>query len=347
MTLSASLARSGAPPPAAQPMQTTRRCDSAVLVLRALGLGDAVTAIPALRGIRRAWPDRWVLLAADPRIGGWLRDLGIVDEVLPTRPLMPLAWPPPAVIGSSGHVAVNLHGRGPQSHRLLAATGPDRLVGFRQPAAGQLQGPGWRADEPEVDRWCRLVHSVGGRCGPEDLRLPPPEQSSGEVLLHPGAGAPARCWPARRWAALVAHLASAGLPVALTGGAVERPLCAEIMSMADDLAEPTTGVSNLAGRLTVSGLARHVARARLLVCGDTGVAHLATAYGARSVLLFGPTSPRHWGPAVDADRHTVLWHGDDDHPGDPHGAAIDPALASLTVDEVWAAVDRALAAGQR
>ena len=41
-----------------------RNCDQAVLALRALGLGDALTGIPALRGIRRAWPDRFIALAA-------------------------------------------------------------------------------------------------------------------------------------------------------------------------------------------------------------------------------------------------------------------------------------------
>jgi hypothetical protein len=45
------------------------------------------------------------------------------------------------------------------------------------------------------------------------------------------------------------------------------------------------------GRTDVGALAALVAHARLVICGDTGVAHLATAYGNRSVLLFGPMPP--------------------------------------------------------
>ena len=331
-------------------MHITRTCDTAVLVLRALGLGDALTAVPALRGIRRAWPDRWLLLAADARIGGWLRSLGLVDEVLPTPALRPLIWPPPAVIGTSGHLAVNLHGRGPQSHRTLAATVPDRLVAFRQPSGAHLDGPTWRRDEHEVDRWCRLVGSAGGACGRDDLLLPAAGPRSGEVLLHPGAAAPARRWPADRWAVVAARVAGSGHPVALTGGPAESDLCDDIVASARHLAGATANVRSLAGRLDLPALAARVAAARLLVCGDTGVAHLATAYRTRSVPLFGPTSPRLWGPAIDPDLHTVLWHGRDGAAGDPHGDTVDPALAAITTGQVLAAIDRSLATdltGQR
>jgi ADP-heptose:LPS heptosyltransferase len=42
-----------------------------------------------------------------------------------------------------------------------------------------------------------------------------------------------------------------------------------------------------------------------VVCGDTGLAHLAVAHGTPSVTLFGPVSPRHWGPPR-AQRHIAL-----------------------------------------
>jgi ADP-heptose:LPS heptosyltransferase len=99
---------------------------------------------------------------------------------------------------------------------------------------------------------------------------------------------------------------------------------------------------NLAGRLSVAALAELIAGAALLLAGDTGPAHLATAYGTPSVLLFGPTSPVRWGPVIDLDRHVVLWHGGTGN-ADPHADQLDPALARIKVAEVLAAAFELLA----
>lgn len=298
-----------------------------VLVLRALGLGDALTGVAPLRGVRRAWPDRRLVLAAPGGVGDWLAGLGVVDAVLPTDGLEP-AWLSTTPTWPGGHLAVNLHGRGPQSHRLLQATRPARLVAFGCPEAGH-QGPRWEPEEHEVDRWCRLVRSAGGDCGPEDLRLPGPGEHGPAVVLHPGAASAARRWPADCWTDLACRLVRSGHPVVLTGSAAEERLC-------DSVVQQVPVARSLAGRLDLAGLADLVGAARLLVCGDTGVAHLATALGTPSVLLFGPTPPRWWGPAIDPERHTVLWHGEG--PGDPHANRVDPALAAITPGEAWAAV---------
>jgi ADP-heptose:LPS heptosyltransferase len=87
----------------------------------------------------------------------------------------------------------------------------------------------------------------------------------------------------------------------------------------------------LAGRTGLRELASLVAGAALVICGDTGVGHLATAFGTPSVLLFGPTPPSRWGPPVRRSRHRVLWAGS---VGDPHGDRIDPGLARLTEEDV-------------
>jgi ADP-heptose:LPS heptosyltransferase len=126
-------------------------------------------------------------------------------------------------------------------------------------------------------------------------------------------------------------LAAGGIDVRLTGGPDETALCAGI---AEAAGLPPT--ASTAGSLDLPGLAELVGTSRLLVCGDTGVAHLATALRTPSVLLFGPVSPRVWGPAIDLDRHLVLWHGDGT--GDPHGSTIDPALLRISVPEVLDAV---------
>ena len=93
-------------------------------------------------------------------------------------------------------------------------------------------------------------------------------------------------------------------------------------------------------RLSLLELVALVGRARLVVCGDTGVAHVASNYRTPSVLLFGPVSPAAWGPPADGP-HRVLWHGDGT--GDPHGQQTDPALLAITVPEVLAAADEVLA----
>lgn len=312
-----------------------------VLVLRALGLGDALTGVPALRGLRHRFGDAPIVLAAAGPPAALLAESGVVDAVLPTAGL---TGPPPAAelaarFGTRRHVAVNLHGRGPRSHRLLQGGQPDELIGFANAEAG-AHGPRWRPGEHEVTRWCRLVDSAGGRCDPAGLRLPVPPgcpvRSCGHVLIHPGAASGSRRWPPRRWAAVAAALARLGRSVLVTGGPGERALAGQVTAAAG-----LPGPACLAGTLSLRDLCGLVASAALVCSGDTGVAHLATAYAAPSVRLFGPVSPSQWGPVVDTDRHVVLWHGDGT--GDPHADSPDPDLLRITVPEVVLAARTMLA----
>ncbi|MDQ3822907.1 MAG: glycosyltransferase family 9 protein, partial [Actinomycetota bacterium] len=72
-----------------------------------------------------------------------------------------------------------------------------------------------------------------------------------------------------------------------------------------------------------------------VVCGDTGVAHLATAFATPSVVLFGPTPPSLWGPPPGRTWHRALWAGGR---GDPHADAPHPGLLEIRVDDVLAAL---------
>jgi ADP-heptose:LPS heptosyltransferase len=300
-----------------------------LLAYRALGLGDLLTGVPALRALRRAFPGHELVLAT-PRALAPLAELsGAVDAVLDVRALEPL---PPAAHGAD--VAVNLHGRGPESHAVLRAAAPRRLIAF---GCGADPGPRWRPGEHEVVRWCRLLRESGVPADPADLDLPrppwpAPEAAAGATLLHPGAASPARRWPPERWAQVARAELAAGRPVAITGDAGERPLALRIAEAAG-----VDAARVLAGRTGVPELAAAVAAAGRVVCGDTGVAHLATAFGIPSVVLFGPVPPAEWGPPPDRDRHTALWAG---RRGDPHADVPDPGLLEIGPD----AAVRALAA---
>jgi ADP-heptose:LPS heptosyltransferase len=148
--------------------------------------------------------------------------------------------------------------------------------------------------------------------------------------VHVGAAAPSRCWPEDRFTAVARWARARGHRVVLTGSASEAPVAGRVAAAAgvphDDV---------LAGRTDLADLAAVVASARLLVAGDTGVAHLASAYRTPSVLLFGPVPPTEWGPPLSGP-HTALWHGTGR--GDPHGRTTDPALLRIGVEEVVAAM---------
>jgi ADP-heptose:LPS heptosyltransferase len=305
-----------------------------VLILRALGLGDFLTGVPAYRAVRRAFPDHRIMLAAPAALADLVPLTGAIDQLLPTAELAPVHWP-----GPPPDLAIDLHGRGPASHRLLAAPQPARLITFGGRHGGGFAGPPWRAGEHEVARWCRLCAESGIPADPGDLLLhgrPPPNASAGCILIHPGAAAASRRWPADRFAAVARELATGGHHVQLTGSAAERVLALDVARLAG---LPPRSV--LAGRTSLAGLAARTASARLVISGDTGMAHLATACALPSVTLFGPVPPAEWGPPAHP-RHQVLWRGLAGHRGDPHGSRADPALAAITVPEVLTATQRAL-----
>jgi ADP-heptose:LPS heptosyltransferase len=300
-----------------------------LVVLRALGLGDFLTSVPALRALAGAFPDHRRVLAAPAVLEPLVRLSGTVDEVVDTGPLQPLD---PSL--HRADVAVNLHGRGPQSHRLLLDAAPERLIAFRHPEVPESAGgPPWTPAEHEIQRWCRLLRGSGVPADPARLDLaPPPEPPAvkGAVVIHPGAASAARRWPAERWAQVAAHQAEEGHAVVLTGSTGERELCLDVAERAG-----LPGRAVLAGTTDLLGLAAVVAAATRVLCGDTGVAHLATAFGTPSVVLFGPVAPAEWGPPPDRPQHVALWAGGR---GDPHGAEPDPGLLRITVDDVLAQV---------
>ncbi|MCC5033684.1 glycosyltransferase family 9 protein [Streptomyces sp. WAC 00631] len=310
-----------------------------LVVLRALGLGDLLTAVPALRALRRAHPAHELVLAAPARLAEAALATGAVDRLLPAAApgrAVPerIAWtgPPP-------DIAVDLHGNGPESHLPLRDLRPARLMAYAHPDTPGIPGPQWRDDEHERARWCRLLDWYDVPADPDDLRIPLPGRPSpapGAVVLHPGADAGARCWPADRYAAVARVLIAAGHRVVVTAGAGEGALA---RSVAGRAGLPASAVLGGDADVPFQDLAALVARARAVVVGDTGLAHLATALGTPSVVLFGPVAPRLWGPPDDP-RHRALWHPDGPgaRPGDAHGERPDERLLRITADEVLAAL---------
>lgn len=108
------------------------------------------------------------------------------------------------------------------------------------------------------------------------------QPQSDYCVLHVGARSPLRLWPVDRWQALARTLERRGLAIVLSAGKGEEALVQAI--------DPQGQYRSYAGRLDLAQLWRLVANARLLVCPDTGIAHLAKITDTPAVVLFGPGS---------------------------------------------------------
>ena len=160
----------------------------------------------------------------------------------------------------------------------------------------------------EVRRQLDLVATVGVQIADERLSLAVSDnhyqrvrhllQSRGLnveqpwVVMHPGATALSRRYPADAFAAVARRLAlDANCHVVFTGTEPERSLVESIQS--------AMGVESVAlvGELTLAEMAALLAIAPLLIANNTGPAHMAAAVGTPVVDLYALTNPQHtpWG----------------------------------------------------
>ncbi|MFJ6537501.1 glycosyltransferase family 9 protein [Paenarthrobacter sp. NPDC091711] len=301
-----------------------------LLALRALKLGDLLVAVPALRGLSRAFPEHRILYAAPAWIAEALELVGGIHH-LPTPGLDdPLRVPRGAV-----DIAVNLHGNGAESRLRIEELQANRVVAH---ASNGMDGPEWITGIPERERWTRLLNWHGIDADPSDYRLNRPAVASprpGATVVHVGAAYGSRLWPVERFADVAVELTAAGHEVVLTGGTSERGRAEETAALAK-LKGANLDDGLLAGRQGLAEFAATIAEARLVVSADTGAAHLASAYERPSVVLFGPAPVEEWGPPPGP--HVVLT-AVELRRGDVFSADPDPALLAVSVRDVLDAVE--------
>ena len=299
-----------------------------VAVFRALMLGDLLCAVPALRALKAAWPACELTLIGLP----WARELAgrlvQVDRFIafPGYPGLPETEPNllalPAFLRQVQEqrfdLLLQLHGSGVVVNPLVAAFGARHVAGFAAPGtycAEPALSIAWPEAGHEIERLLQVTDHLGvPRRGlrlefpvhDEDRRVlarlwPGIDDDGGAyVCVHAGAQLASRRWPLQRFAAVADHLAQCGCRVLLTGSAGEARLVAELQAAMRHRAV------NLAGQTNLGVLGALIERARLLVCNDTGVSHIAAALGTPSVVVSCGADVARWAP-LDRERHVGLW----------------------------------------
>ncbi|RZF26344.1 glycosyltransferase family 9 protein [Paraburkholderia sp. UYCP14C] len=298
-----------------------------IVVFRALQLGDMLCAVPALRALRAAAPDAHIALIGLPWAHAFVeRYASLIDELI----LFPGAVGFPEQAESNDglpaffarmrnrrfDLAIQLHGSGGVANDLLHRLGARADAGFVQPDEAPREGCfiDWPDALTEPERYLALMSALGAQAHDRRLTIPLTEVDLDEytalcayhgiederlVLVHPGSQLSSRRWPAERFAAVADHLAADGWQIAITGTAAEAPLTCSVLGA---MSAPAL---HLAGATSLGGLAALVAHARLVICNDTGISHIAAAMATGSVVIACGSDTRRWAP-LDHARHRVL-----------------------------------------
>ncbi|MGI5161013.1 glycosyltransferase family 9 protein [Microbispora sp. CA-102843] len=289
-----------------------------VLVIRPDNLGDVVMAGPALRALRWAAPRARLDLLAAPAGAAAAALLPEVDGVLTAS----VSWQKtggedvPVTddldlverIGWGGYeaaVILTSFSQAPWPAAYLC-----RLAGVpvRVGMSKEFGGAGlthWVPSPPDethqVDRALHMLERVGVPPAEGRLRVCVPAEaartarrlldarSGGDgrgrrpcALILPGASCSARRYPPDRFARVAGLLTAAGLRVLVAGTAREA-------SLVDATGAGVPGAVLLPGRFDVPVLAALIDAVDVVVCNNSGGAHLASALGTPVVVLFAGT----------------------------------------------------------
>lgn len=328
--------------------------------MRLSAMGDILHALPAVTALREAHPEwrigwavepRWKPLLTTDGAAGRGPEMPIVDRVhvISARRWARAPFSPETLrevrharrelraerydvcVDIQGAFRSGLIGRWARAERLIGEENPRERIA-RMFFSERVKTRGVHVIEQAIE----VMNAIAGDSLPVRLPLLPmdPEAerkakffSEPIVLLNPGAGWGAKRWPVDRYAIVAQRLFDAGYMVIVNSGPGEDRLASEINILSDGAAEP----------LEESSIAELIAltrRASLVIGGDTGPVHLASALDRPVVGIFGPTDPARNGPF--GGRFRVLRHPESKRDHTRHSAP-EAGLLTITPDDVMKA----------
>jgi len=295
-----------------------------VLIRATNWVGDALMALPALRAVRKRYPEADIAIVARPYVADIYRDQEICNQLIAYDPKG-------AHRGFSGRerlasevrarkfdVALLLQNAFDAAWLAWRAKIPERIGYARDgrsflltkavpvPRSGEipahekfyylelLRRAGWLDSLPEESLIGLRVPEEKLRSASEFLRIS--GVRPGVMRIAVGAGASygsAKCWPPSRFAEVANRLqAKADADVILFGTAAEASVSAAISV---EMRRPPI---DLTGKTAITDLPALLTQCHLFIGNDSGAMHVAAAVGLPIVAVFGPTDPEGTSPAT-------------------------------------------------
>jgi heptosyltransferase-1 len=352
--------------------------DPRFLVVRLGSLGDIVHTFPAVAALRDSFPSSEIVWLTHPRWKGLVESSGLASEIrnVESRDLSSVRAAISKIRGSQWQSAIDYQGLW-KSAALPFLGGVKRRIGFSSHTIREFGVPILynQRVKPETihiaDQNGELSRRAGARRRVGHVKL----SVSGEnvsrareelsragigdryMVLSPGGGWRAKCWPPERFGELCQKIRdSLGLRCVVNYGPGEDGLAAAVKS-ASGGAEPLMLNTELGPLMAL------LRSAACIVGGDTGPLHLAIALGTPAVALYGPTDPARNGPyrnpalvVKDSILDSEETRDTDPCAGDivlrtPGSATshsrndvVDPSMLAIRVDSVFEALRRRMGA---
>jgi len=277
-----------------------------IVVRGANWIGDAVMTIPALREIRRAFPDASVTLHTRPWAEGIFRDADFVDDVIAIEPLGILAQAR-ALRDRRFDIAI-LFPNSFESALVAKLARIRRRLGYATQHRGflltdRVSVPGWKNQKHESQYYLNLVEALSVKTSERaEIFLPVSDvrrAAARETLLTRGVdasgpvvgfGAGSTNSMAKRWSAVnFARLADLlnrnfGSSAVLFGAQDELNVSRAVAAAAKSELTDLTGETDLEKATAI------LSELDLFISNDMGLAHIAAAVGTPTIVIFGPTN---------------------------------------------------------
>jgi heptosyltransferase II len=300
-----------------------------ILIKAVNWLGDIVMSLPAMRAVRRAFPDAHLAILIKKDLASFFDGANWIDEVIPYAVASGFGGlnDRRKIVGAIRSRHFDLAVLMPNSFESalwVTAAGIPRRAGYAVDARGAMlthkaAPPRDALEGHQVLYWLAMVRETLGIEGDAgDLGISPNSVPLAAmrnwtethrrrphaplIAIAPAAAyGPAKEWPAAKFAALIDALSERlGAECVLVGAPSERAKCEEVASLS------STGAIVSAGRTSIGELIALLSISSAFVGNDSGCMHVASALGIPTVAIFGSTNPIRTGPPKTNGR--VIWH---------------------------------------
>ncbi|KAF0220696.1 MAG: glycosyl transferase family [Geobacteraceae bacterium] len=287
---------------------------SNILIIKPGAIGDLLHITPVIREVKRSCPESRITLIVGSRATAALFDNHphvyetiVFDKRGEHRSLPALAKLWRRLRSARYDLVLNFQRSNLKAWLLVSAAFPSRVLIYHKTRKRMVHAV--------INHW-ETIAPLGIR--PTDMHLdfyPSPAAIAfadeyftrhgldGKVVvaINPGASNRIKCWSPRRFAELGDRVTEElGAAVMIVGGKEERDLADAIRA---GMRVPPL---DLLGKTTLPQLGAILRRCNVVVSGDTGPMHMATAVGTPVVALFGAIDPRRTGPVGNG--HRVIQH---------------------------------------